>query len=179
MITSALSSLTARRLSAIARFMRTMAACVPCGAALVGALGRDLHAQAASAGHTKTAIQVSASLVVGYRMHVRQIAPARIVERNAGMIEVELSLEAASNVAWRLTMAAPLAQDSVAFSRTEVRDASGAWRTLDRANSVTVVGERPPCNPTPITVRVRLYDDAQIAALSAPRFMMDTAARGL
>jgi hypothetical protein len=112
-------------------------------------------------------------------MHVRQVAPARVVDRRAGMIEVELSLEAASNVAWRLTMAAPLAQDSVTLARTEVQDASGVWRRLDRANPITVVGERPPCNPSPITVRVRLYDDAQIAAVSATRFMMDTAARGL
>ena len=148
-------------------------------AAFGGASGRGLQAQSANAGRAKASIQVSARLVVGYRMHVRQVAPARIVERSAGMIEVELSLEAASNVAWRLTMAAPLAQDSVAFARTEVRDASGAWRPLDGASPVTVVGERPPCNPTPITVRVRLYDDAQVAALSAPRFMMDAAARGL
>src|SRR5262245_40244731 len=111
MITRSPSSARLRRLSAIERFTRAMTRLVACSAVLGRASGRDLRAQSANAGQTKASIQISASLVVGYRMHVRQVAPARIIERNAGMIEVELSLEAASNVAWRLTMAAPLAQD--------------------------------------------------------------------
>ena len=161
-------------------FARCRAAGFACALTIVlAAFPGDLAAQA-DASQSRASLQVSANLVIGYRMHVRQVAPARVVDRSDDMIEVELSLEAASNVAWRLTMSAPMAQDSVSMGRTEVQDASGVWRRLDRSNPpVTVAGERPPCNPTPITIRVRLYDGAQLAAVSAPRFMMDSAARGL
>lgn len=133
-----------------------------------------VRAQESAAAVGGMSLRVSAQMVVGYRMKVREIAPPRVVERSPGVTELELHLEAASNVAWRLTIAAPIAHDSVT-PRIEVRDGAGVWHGLDRAGpGVIAVAQREPCNPTPITVRIRVYDSGA-ASFATPRFMMDIA----
>lgn len=133
-----------------------------------------LRAQESSVATNGTSLRMSAQMVVGYRMRVREVAPPRVVDRAPGMTELELNLEAASNVAWRLTIAAPVAQDS-ATQRIEVRDAAGTWQRIDRFGpGVLVVAHREPCNPTPLTIRVRVYE-ASVASFATPRFTMDVA----
>jgi hypothetical protein len=134
-------------------------------------------AQSQATGTTRAAITMSAGLTVPYRFYVRQRAPLRVVEQRQGVTEYELELEAASNVTWRLALEGPLDSDSGFSARTEVQDELGVWQPLARGGApVVVASQRPPCNPTPLRLRVRVYDDATIVALRTPRFVMGTAA---
>jgi len=125
-----------------------------------------------SLGTGSARISLSARLLVGYTMRVRQAQPARIVERTATATEVELPVTAASNANWTLSVANQPGSPDI-----EIFDANGTWRDLDGGSTVAVYASGQPTNGHPVAVRLRLAPGATLDSLMSIRLLMTPSER--
>jgi hypothetical protein len=136
---------------------------------------KSASAQAGAVGIGRASLALSAGFVVPTRLDLRQPASLRIVAVSDGETEYELELVAAANVSWRLVLASPFVDRAGGDVATAVRDDMGVWHSMQPGGApIVVVGERGPCNPTVVAVRLRVRAQGS-SILDPPRFTMGTA----
>jgi hypothetical protein len=128
------------------------------------------------AGSRSVSMIATARLVIGVRLHARQVGAVVHGTRSEGFTEVAIPVEAAANLAWRLAVAAPRTDAGAERGAILVLDEQGAWVPLpaDGGAEVAVAGGEPT-NPAPRMLRFRVADAADIALVERLRLVMQPA----
>lgn len=127
-------------------------------------------------GQGSASLGMRVQAVVGYRLMLRELSAPRVVAQHGDHVEYELEMVAASNAAWRLSIAAPSIAGPARERVFEVRDANGAWVALDAASSLVLLDAQDPCNPRPVVIRYRVRRAASESSNALPRVSISVAA---
>jgi hypothetical protein len=140
------------------------------------------------AGSRSVSMNATARLVIGVRLHARQVGAVVRGARSEGFTEVSIPVEAAANLAWRLAVAAPrvaagdptnpttVPNEDAASDNILVLNEHGAWVPLPVAGSADVsVASGEPTNPTPRMLRFRVANAADISRVERLRLVMQPA----
>jgi hypothetical protein len=132
---------------------------------------RTVEGQTARAGSGSVTLHATARLEIGVRLHARQLAPARIAARSAGLMEVLVPVEVAGNMAWRLSVAAP--RGRAPRGSVEVLTVRGDWVPLpaDPMHEVPVAAGAAT-DPVAMTLRFRVADEADVEVVERLRLVL-------
>jgi hypothetical protein len=118
---------------------------------LAAASAAPLRAQRAAVGAIRAELRASFGLAVPYRLDLRTLGKAAIIEQTATFTVVEIRVSAAANARWRLDVTGEA-------GTLDVRCETGDWLPVGLDGSaVPVVYLRAPTDPTEIVVRLRIH----------------------
>lgn len=121
---------------------------------------------------------VTARLVIGVRLHARQVGAVVRGASTEGFTEVSIPVEAAANLDWRLAVSAPGSDAGAGAQRgaIHVLNEQGTWVPLRLEGGGQVsVASGEPTGPAPHTLRFRVADAADIGIVERLRLVMQPA----